>query len=306
MNTYHRDRALAIGAGAAATMGAVGLLLSDAIKTGHWTADHALVPLVVGLTIVTGHMASTALMRRRWLAALGCGIGFAIGTGITVLNGVGRQTDGIEARIAAAEAHNSAIAAAKADAQQARERLAKAHAAVERESTGQRCRSRCEDAKRLAAEIKEEIADIEKRIAEMGGEKVASPKAKKVGDIATALGWDGAQASALTLLIEPFLLPLLLEWVAICGFAVGLTRSRTEAHTAPEAAVAPVAQAAAPTQPTPPQRPGKGRGRKRDPNVVSFVQAFRARHGRAPNIPEMRAEFPDLNKTTLWRNAKAC
>lgn len=43
------------------------------------------------------------------------------------------------------------------------------------------------------------------------------------------------------------------------------------------------------------------RGRKRNPNVLDFVRKFRERHGRSPNIPEMRAAFPGVNKSTLWR-----
>ncbi|MBY0559314.1 hypothetical protein [Hyphomicrobium sp.] len=47
------------------------------------------------------------------------------------------------------------------------------------------------------------------------------------------------------------------------------------------------------------------RGRRRDPNVLDFVRKFRERHGRSPNIPEMRAQFPDLHKSTLWRATQA-
>ena len=57
-----------------------------------------------------------------------------------------------------------------------------------------------------------------------------------------------------------------------------------------------------PFDPVPPT--GK-RGRKRDPNVVDFVQRIREVHDRNPNIPEMRLRFPALDKATLWRNATA-
>ena len=50
--------------------------------------------------------------------------------------------------------------------------------------------------------------------------------------------------------------------------------------------------------------PAAKRGRKRDPNVIDFVIKFRERHGRSPNIPEMRAAFPGLHKSTLWRAAR--
>lgn len=56
-------------------------------------------------------------------------------------------------------------------------------------------------------------------------------------------------------------------------------------------------------KPVPPSGGGR-RGRKRNPNVVDFVERFRKENGRDPRIPEMQARFPELNKTTLWRNAK--
>lgn len=54
-----------------------------------------------------------------------------------------------------------------------------------------------------------------------------------------------------------------------------------------------------------PTPPGKKRGRKKDPKVVDFVQKFREVNGRNPRIPEMRAQFPQLDKATLWRNAQS-
>lgn len=58
-------------------------------------------------------------------------------------------------------------------------------------------------------------------------------------------------------------------------------------------------------RPTPPPPSGGRRGRKRDPKVVDFVREFRKANGRDPNIPEMRNAFPQLEKTTAWRNAKS-
>ena len=57
---YHNGRGLAILAGIAATSGAIALLLAEPLTTGHWTLDHGLVPLVVGLTVASGHLATRA------------------------------------------------------------------------------------------------------------------------------------------------------------------------------------------------------------------------------------------------------
>ena len=114
--------------------GAIGLLLADAIDTGRWTQEHALVPLVVGLTVATGYLASTALWRARLLAAIGFAVAFAIGTTITVLNGVGRQSEGVAVRMAEASRHNKVVADKAADLNRARLRLEQANQMAERRS----------------------------------------------------------------------------------------------------------------------------------------------------------------------------
>lgn len=37
------------------------------------------------------------------------------------------------------------------------------------------------------------------------------------------------------------------------------------------------------------------------PNIIGFIEAFRTTHGRMPQIPELRAQFSGLPKTTAWR-----
>jgi hypothetical protein len=41
-------------------------------------------------------------------------------------------------------------------------------------------------------------------------------------------------------------------------------------------------------------------GRKADPNVVSFVQAHRARHGRNPSADELAMQFPEMPRSTRY------
>ena len=218
---YHTGRALAIVSGLAATAGAIGLLLADAIGTGHWSQDHALVPLVVGLTVATGHLASAALGGRRYLAALGFTVAFAIGTTVTVLGGVGRQSAVVGAHMAEAEAHNQAIADKAAELTRARLRLEQANAQAEREMTGSRCGPRCNDWKLRAAEVASHVRALEADLRRLGAARQVNPKAEKVGEIAAALGLDGKRAAALVQLLEPLLIPFLLEWTAIAALGYG-------------------------------------------------------------------------------------
>jgi uncharacterized membrane protein len=97
MTHYTNSQRLAIVAGIAATAGAIGLLLSDAIGTGHWTLDHAITPLVVGLTVASGHLVANALRDRKIIAAIGFAMAFLVGTAV-----IARQWDGRCNRVVAA------------------------------------------------------------------------------------------------------------------------------------------------------------------------------------------------------------
>lgn len=284
---YHPGRTLAIASGTAATAGAIGLLVSDAITTGHWTQDHALVPLVVGLTVATGHLAATALKRAKILAAAGFAVAFLVGTCITVLNGMGRQSEGVEAKMAEVAKHNEAISDKQGELGRARERFSQANAMVEREMTGQRCLKRCEDWKLRAREVSAHIKALEADLAKLGAVKPVNAKAHKVGEIATAFGMDGKKAAAVVLLVEPTLLPFLLEWTAIFAFGYGFSRVRAK-PVEPEFKdedLMPV-----------PEKPD---------NVLSFCKAFKAANGRKPTIEEVQSKFPSVARTTAWRRAAA-
>lgn len=60
-SSYLNSRTAATALGAIATLGAVGLLVADGFQTGHWTIEHAFVPVVVILTVGAGHLAVSAL-----------------------------------------------------------------------------------------------------------------------------------------------------------------------------------------------------------------------------------------------------
>lgn len=304
MTTYHTGRWLAIVCGAAATTGAIGLLLADALATGHWSQDHALVPLVVGLTVATGYLASAALAGRRVLAAAGFAVAFAVGTVVTVLGGVGRQSEGLEARMAAAESHNEAVRAKGTELERARARLDQANAQADREMTGSRCGNRCNDWKTRAREVSARIRELEAELARLGAVRPVNAKAAKVGEIAAAIGLDGKRAAALVMLLEPMLVPFLLEWTAIAALGYGFhTRGTPTSIPAPVAGSAP-AESPAPTKDPTPPRGGGRRGRKLDQKVVSFQAAYRARHGKGPSAQLLMERFPDLGRSTAYDYVK--
>lgn len=292
---YINSRSLATASGAVATAAAIGLLVADAVHSGTWTAEHAFVPVVVLLTVAGGHLATAALRERRPIAAIGFALVFLLGTAVTVTNGIGRLSEGSETKAATALSANAAIDAKKAEIADARQRLATAHANAEREMRGS-CGPRCRDWRQRADEVASHLAILEVQLSKLGGHRPVHVKAEKVGQLAALLGLDGQRVRDGFGLIEPLLLPLLLELAAIAGLGFGLGHRAEAPSSAPAQAPAEVAE------PSPP--PGK-RSRRgataRDPNVVSFVERFRATHGRSPSLRDMRAAFPDMPQSTAQR-----
>lgn len=256
MPNYTNSRGLAITAGVAATGGAIALLLSEPLNTGHWTLDHGLTPLIVGLTVASGHLTATALRACKPLTSIGFAVAFMIGTGVTVLNGVGRQTEGAEAKQAEIAKTNDAVTSKQAELTKARTRLDQANQMAEREMTGQRCGVRCSDWKQRAAEVGSHIKTLEADLAKLGTVKPVNPKAAKVGEIAAVFGANPAKAQATVALVEPLLVPFLLEWLAIVALGYGFGHSNL-ATVATVAAVAEIADEHGATDGNPqPPKPG--------------------------------------------------
>lgn len=109
MKHYPASRWLAIAAGVTATGGALAILLAEPLSTGHWTLNHVLLPLIVGVTIMAGHLVGSATRERRWLAGLGFAAIFVIGTALTIYSSVGAQKSGAASRAADVAAANEAV-----------------------------------------------------------------------------------------------------------------------------------------------------------------------------------------------------
>jgi len=139
---YTVSRFLAILAGFASAGAALYMILEDAIKTGHWGLYDKLLPVIVGLTIVAGHLITPAIRDRKALAAVGWTVLAILGTGLTVYTSVGRQArvaDTAAARSADVETQRAAITASLAKAELM---LAEEQAALAKECAsgkGKRC-----------------------------------------------------------------------------------------------------------------------------------------------------------------------
>ena len=184
----------------------------------------------------------------------------------------------------------------------ANQALVVARAAVDAEAKDIRCGKECKRKQELAdraeeavkAAIPSAVAGHAKAIEAAKADVAANPLPASATPLADRLG------------VAPWIVDLAMSGLlsiganGLAGVLIALGSSVPALHVAAPVAVRPVPFPA--FDPVPPS--GK-RGRKRDPNVVDFVQRFREVHDRNPNIPEMRLRFPALDKATLWRNATA-
>jgi hypothetical protein len=88
---YPLCRCLAIVAGTASAGASIYMICEDAIKSGHWTREDVLVPVMVVCTILFGHLIVSAFRAAKPVAAAGFVLAFSVGTALTINTSVERQ-----------------------------------------------------------------------------------------------------------------------------------------------------------------------------------------------------------------------
>lgn len=277
MKTHNTTAArLAITAGVVATAGAMAILCRDAFTTGHWSLDHALLPVIVCITILAGHLVGTAGWRQP-ISAAGFALLFALGTGLTVYTSVGRQASIADKSIADAEAINRELSDKRAELKASRTRWEQADGQATKEMTGQKCLERCQAWRTRAADIQARIDVLQAGIARLGGGQVVAPTAERAAEVLAVFGYDKAAAKRAFIIFEPFGYSLFLEFAAIVAFGFGFARLRPRTQRVeitPEPG--PVVTADTTSQ-------------ERRAVVVSFVAAQTARRGQAPTLQAIQA-----------------
>ena len=131
-------------------------------------------------------------------------------------------------------------------------------------------------------------ADLQSRLPGLQAKLDAAPRPEKASDAEAFVNAAWSWAAALAIIL-----------VATVGPALFASEVRIPV---PISEPVPVPDTAAKLETKRATMPKGGRrGRKRDAKVVvSFVDAFRTRHGRAPSGAEIRAEFPELPKSTAY------
>lgn len=281
-------RSLAIVAGIASTAGALAILCSDAITSGHWTLDHALMPVMVGTTIIAGHLVGAALRSWRVGSAAGFAALFLVGTGLTVYTSVGRQAQTADTQTMTAETRNAAISDQVAAVKASKRRLADAENEISSHTNNKGCGRICNDWKTRAEEIRSHLAIQEIQLQRLGSPEPVAPRAERAADVLALFGYDKARAKDAFRKFESFAYSLFLEMTAIVAFGFAFR------HSAPAPRVV--------TEITPEPGPAltaEPNGTDRRAAVHSFVAAHIARHGRAPTLPALQKMHRETFRQTL-------
>jgi hypothetical protein len=298
-------RLLAIAAGTAFTYGGLRIILGDQLTDpAQWTTGVQLTVLMVGGTIAAGHLMRDAGAAKRYGAAFGFLVLFLAGTGLVVLNSVGRQAENSMLTVSQADDAAERRIAIKAALARSEAMLSEAQAGLAREcktGKGKRCEGIQATIAVYEAAVKGHTADLEK----IGPQKPVNAKAAHMAKILALSGADEAKAKAALLLLEPFLWTLFFEIGSIVslGFAFrGITESAPGKITDEEIeefkrATSNDTEPLPPTKAIVPDMTGS--------NIVPWAQAFRAQHGRPARLDEVQAAFPEVARTTAWRRLKA-
>lgn len=279
MHTHiSKARLAARVAGVFATTGALAILSADAFTSGHLALDHFLLPVVVAITILSGHLVGKAGWRAP-LSAFGFAIVFLIGTGLTVYTSAGRQAKSAELSMGDAAASNAELAKLQRERADAKARWQTADDKATAEMTGQKCLERCKAWKDRATDIQARIDILDAGIKRIGGEKTVAPTAHRVADVLALFGYDHKTAKRLLITLEPFAYSLFLELAAIIAFGYGFGGQVRQVAPTVTPEPGPVVTA----------EPAKITGQERRDVVVSFVRAHTARHGRPPQLQQLQA-----------------
>jgi hypothetical protein len=291
-------------------LGTCFVLFQDVLNGAAITTSHVLTALALLIATAAGHQIVPTFKAGRYALTLSM-IVLALGSiaYVGLMSGArnaevtatkAERIDGANTQRAALEAQRDGLAPERARSQgmldAARKELAKEC------STGKG--SKC-DGKRLTAEvyanavagIDAKVAAIDERIAALGAPQTPNAGYKAIAEGIVLLPWFTGHTVAE---VERTLI-VLLPWLAVllAELSVPAFLSLALGHETRPAQAVTVAAPANDLEPG----PGTPVAESRDP-VIDWVRAFRARHGRLPQIPEVQ-DAHGLSRTTAWRRIKA-
>ncbi len=218
--TYRIASWPALIGGMAAAGASVAFLWRDALSTG-WTIEHGVMPILVGLTILSAHLLSQAARERRWVSALAFAVLAVAGSCIIVVETMGRRAEVRETKVAAASKSADDLGRIGADFAKASALVAEAQTWVAHEcrsGNGPRCRG-------TQFTLAQRVAYSDKLRAQLEAASVpppVDPKADKIAAAASLLGGNGALARDLVKTFDPFTLALFFELASVFLFGFGI------------------------------------------------------------------------------------
>lgn len=272
------------------------VLFGDVIDGAKITNSHVLTALALLGSTAAGHMIVTAWRER----SIGRILGLALLTAaslayVATMSG----TRNAEQLVVKAER----IADANAKRAEVKAELAKAlkKQEAEHDRLSKQCRTgkgtKCIGTKEAADMIDSHVALLTARLDLLGAPEVANAGYRQVAESAILMGWSSRPVAELERVLV-VMLPWLAVLIAEVGTIVFLGAAFGHAPKPSAQEIAAPAQAEAVAIDTDPTPPGT-RAPERD-EVIDWVRAYRARHGRDPQIKEVMAEWR-LPKSTAHR-----
>lgn len=207
-------------AGVVAAGAAIALLTRDAQHTG-LTLDHAMMPVLVFLTVLFGHEAWRALKEVKLLSALFMTALAIFGSGIIVSETMGRRAETRDAKVAQATKTVDQYATIAADYQRTAKLVSEAEGWV-----GGECRTgngpKCQGNRFVLAQ---RTASLEKLRGQLETATAPAPidsKADRVAAVLALFGVSAEMAKKAFQTFDPFTLSLFLELGAVAGFGMGV------------------------------------------------------------------------------------
>lgn len=240
-------RWLARAAGLLSAAAAVYVLTEDALRSGRWTSDDLLMPVLVTLTILASHLVGSARRARAPLAPAGFLLLAVVGTGLIVYTSVGRQARLADTEDAAAadaaqrrgavEAEIAATLAKRAQAEAMLDAARRTLAAECQSGKGSRCRGTEATADVYAAAVKGrdvDLARLRDELARLGPAPVSASRAQRMAAaVAVFAGGDDeervrARLARVFRLFEPFAFSLFWELGAVVALGYGFGHGRRQ------------------------------------------------------------------------------
>lgn len=252
MSSTTISRAIAIVAGTLSAAAALAVMLHspDGENPHALTLDHALMPVVILLTITAGHYAPKAFGEWRLASGLGWLAVAIVGTTVTLYTSLGRQNAVTDSQIKSVEEINrqrrELSAKITATSKLLEKSMSEQSTRCAKSLNTDSCRGTLLNVKSFTSTVER----LQKQLRELGPERTVAPRATRLAEtVALFTGWDAEVLRTRVMALEPFAYAILFEIGALVAFGYAFTRSK-EATVIPRPASS--ADAATPQEVTGP------------------------------------------------------